>query len=120
MLFTFKLGRSKGSMSGNAKTDSRYGATMLDDTLSVGINIKFMVRLLVLCVLLGWYAMHLLDRLESVEERLLEASGQIRTILDQQMAQQQEKQAELEEQIKFYEKEFNINPFSWGKKRKMK
>ena len=31
-----------------------------------------------------------------------------------------EKREYLEEQIKFYEKEFNINPLSWGKKEEEK
>ena len=33
-------------------------------------------------------------------------------------AEEAEKRVALEEQIKFYEKELNINPLSWGKKKK--
>jgi len=40
--------------------------------------------------------------------------------LDKHMADEQIKREELEEKVSFYEKEFNINPLSWGKRKKKK
>lgn len=107
-------------MSEDSKTYRSYGASVLDDNLSIGINIKYLVRILVFFCLVGWWAMHFLERLETVEERLLEANEQIKEILDKQLAEQKKAQVELEEKVLFYEKEFNINPLSWGKKKRKK
>ena len=69
---------------------------------------------------LGWSGYELLDRLEEVEKKLDEATIQIGSLLDKHILEEQLKRKELEEKISFYEKEFNINPLSWGKKRKKK
>ena len=105
-------------MSEENQTYRSYGAAILDDNLNVGINIKYLVRILLGFIFIGWWAMHFLDRLESVEERLLEANKQIKDLLDKEMVEQQRQTVELEEKLKFYEKEFNINPLSWGKRKK--
>ena len=98
------------------------GVNMLDDNLNFGINIKYATRILLFFSLLGWYGMHLLNRLEAVEERLLQADSQIRDLLDKHMVQEQQERQELENRIKFYEKEFNVNlnPASWFINKKKK
>ena len=103
------------------QTYRSVGATMLNDNLSFGINIRFLARLCIGASLLGYYGMHLLDRLESVEENLLEINSEIRGILDKQMVLEQEKRQQLEDRIKFYEREYKIdlNPLNmFNKKRK--
>jgi hypothetical protein len=46
------------------------------------------------------------------------ADKQITNLLDRHMLEEEGKRAELEEKVSFYEKEFNINPLSWGKRKK--
>ena len=41
-------------------------------------------------------------------------------LLSKHEAVESEKREQLEEKVAFYEKEFNINPLSWGKKKKKK
>ena len=46
------------------------------------------------------------------------ADSEIEELLAKHEAEESAKRAELEAQLKFYEKEFNINPLSWGKRKK--
>ena len=42
----------------------------------------------------------------------------IEDLLDKHMAEEKIQREQLEEKVNFYEKEFNINPLSWGKRKK--
>ena len=57
-------------------------------------------------------------RIIELEEKVVKADSDIEELLAKHEAEEAEKRIALEEQIKFYDKEFNINPLSWGKKKK--
>jgi len=105
-------------MSGSTKTARSYRGTVVDDNAIVSINLKWLGQIFVLAGVLGWSGYKLLDRLESLEEQMLLADEQITNLLDRHMVEEKGKRAELEEKVSFYEKEFNINPLSWGKRKK--
>ena len=109
-------------MTDETPTYRSYGSSIIDDNLNLGINLKFLVRLCIVACLLGWYSMHLLDRLERVEENLLEVSSEVRSLANKQMVQEREERERLANQLKFYEKEMNlnVNPASWFSKKKRK
>ena len=105
-------------MSGSPKTARSYNSTIIDDNAVISLNLKWMGQILVFAGVLGWSGYKLLDRLESLEEQMVLADEQITNLLDRHMVEEQGKRAELEEKVSFYEKEFNINPLSWGKRKK--
>ena len=49
---------------------------------------------------------------------MLEANTKIQELLSKHIINEEQEIAKLEERVKFYEKEFNINPLSWRKKKK--
>jgi hypothetical protein len=102
------------------KTARSVTGGIVDDNAFVSINARYLARLCVFAVILGWSGYELLDRLEDVERKLDEQNEQIGKLLDKQILAEQAKRKKLEEQIMFYEKEFNINPLSWGKKKRKK
>ena len=57
------------------------------------------------------------DNGESTDDES-EASEEIASLLQKHMIEEQTERQKLEERVAFYEKEFNINPLSWGKKKK--
>ncbi len=59
-------------------------------------------------------------RIIELEDKFVEADTHIEGLLAKHEEEETQKRVALEEQIKFYEKEFNINPLSWGKKKKKK
>ena len=57
-----------------------------------------------------------IERVENVE--IPEANKKIEELVERHIEEENEKFEIMEEQVKFYQKEFNINPLSWGKKKK--
>tara|TARA_Y100000356_G_C11028262_1_gene167111 strand:- start:159 stop:317 length:159 start_codon:yes stop_codon:yes gene_type:complete len=51
-------------------------------------------------------------RIIDLEDKVVESDTHIETLLTKYEKEEAEKRIELEEQIKFYEREFNINPLS--------
>ena len=46
------------------------------------------------------------------------ATANIEELVDKHMLEEQKERAAMEERISFFEKELNLNPFSWRKKKK--
>ncbi len=102
----------------DVKTARSYRGALVDDNMVLSINIKWIIQLCVLvgAVVYGYYRIE--SRLGKLESELVEADSTIRSLLDKHSLEEQRQRAELESRISFYEKEFNINPFSWGKKKR--
>ena len=58
------------------------------------------------------------NRFIELESDMLDANTQIEELLSKHIENEEQEFAKLEERVKFYEKEFNINPLSWRKKKK--
>ncbi len=58
------------------------------------------------------------NRFLELENNMLEANTKIEELLSKHIENEEQEIAKLEERVKFYEKEFNINPLSWRKKKK--
>ncbi len=102
----------------DVKTARSYRGHLVDDNMVLSINIKWIIQLCVLvgAMVYGYYRIE--SRLGKLESELVEADSTIRSLLDKHSLEEQRQRAELESRISFYEKEFNINPFSWGKKKR--
>ena len=59
-------------------------------------------------------------RIIELEDKFVQADTHIEDLLANHEQEEAQKRVAREDQIKFYEKEFNINPLSWGKKKKKK
>jgi len=99
-------------------TARSYRSALVDDNMVVSLNIKWMVQLFVLvgAIIYGYYRIE--HRLGKLEDNLVEADSTIRSLLDRHSLEEERKRAELESRVSFYEKELNLNPFSWGKKKR--
>ena len=58
------------------------------------------------------------NRFLTLETNMLEANSKIEELLSKHIENEAQEISKLEERVKFYEKEFNINPLSWRKKKK--
>ena len=67
-------------------------------------------------ILYGWF--NLQERIEKLEEEILEANNEIRSLFAKHQLEESAQLEELENKLKFYEKELNINPLSWRKRKK--
>ena len=100
------------------ETARSYKGTVVDDNAIVSINLKWLGQLLVLVGMLVYGYWRIESRLGQLENEMLSADVKIEDLLDKHMAEEKIQREQLEEKVNFYEKEFNINPLSWGKRKK--
>ena len=105
-------------MSEKVQTARSYKGTVIDDNAVVSINLKWLGQLLVLVSMLVYGYWRIESRLGQLEDEMLSADVKIENLLDKHMAEEKIQREQLEEKVNFYEKEFNINPLSWGKRKK--
>ena len=107
-------------MSEKPNTARSYRATVLDDNAIVSINIKWLCQIAVLIAMLVYGYWQVETRIASLENKVTFADEQIGDLLSKHIVEERVEREELAEKVAFYEKEFNINPLSWGKKKRGK
>ena len=105
-------------MSGKPDTARSYRATVLDDNAIVSINLKWLAQGCVLVAVLVYGYWQVESRIQSLENQVATADEQIEDLLSKHIVEERSERQELAEKVAFYEKELNLNPFSWGKKKR--
>jgi uncharacterized coiled-coil protein SlyX len=112
------MGIRRGEMSGKPNTARSYRTTILDDNAIVSINLKWLAQGLVLVAGLVYGYLQIEGRIKSLENKVATADEQIENLLSKHIAEEKIEREELAQKVAFYEKELNLNPFSWGKKKR--
>ena len=107
-------------MSEKPDTARSYRATVLDDNAIVSINLKWLGQIAVLIGMLVYGYWQIEMRIRKLEDKVTIADEQIGNLLDKHIVDERVEREELAEKVAFYEKELNINPLSWGKKKRGK
>ena len=107
-------------MSGKPDTARSYRTTILDDNAIVSINLKWLAQGCVLVAILVYGYWQIESRIKALEDKVASADEQIENLLSKHIVEERMEREELAEKVAFYEKELNLNPFSWGKKKKRK
>ena len=105
-------------MSGKPNTARSYRTTILDDNAIVSINLKWLAQGLVLVGGLVFGYLQIENRIQTLEAQVATADSQIENLLSKHIAEEKIEREELAQKVAFYEKELNLNPFSWGKKKR--
>jgi hypothetical protein len=95
-----------------------YKTQVIGDSMSVTINFKWLIQLIVVVGMAVYGFWKLEDRIQQLESSLDSAMEQLLVIEDERKVQAAANLADLQEQLSWYERELNLNPFSWGKKKK--
>ena len=100
------------------KTARSYRATVVGDNTVVSINIKWLGQLLVLVgsLVYGYYRIE--TRITDLERGVGIANEEIQNLISKHIAEEEVKIAQMEEQLDWYQRELNLNPLSWGKKKR--
>ena len=95
-----------------------YRSNIIDDNAVISINLKWLFQITVLIggIVYGYWTME--NRISTLEKELEEADAQIKELVNKHIEVENQKLVALEEQLKWYETELNLNPLSWKKKRK--
>ena len=107
-------------MSEKPRTARSYRGAIVDDNAVISLNIKFLANVVLAIGALVYGYWKVETRIATLEGKMLEANEQIGSLLDKHIVEERAQRTELAEKVAFYEKEFNINPLSWGKKGKRK
>ena len=107
-------------MGEKVKTARSYNSTIIDDNAVISLNLKWLGQLCVLVGMLVYGYWRVESRLGELEDKMLDANEQIGDLLSKHIVDERVEREELAEKVNFYEKEFNINPLSWGKRKKKK
>ena len=98
------------------ETARSYKGTVVDDNAIVSINLRWLFQLLCLVGMLVYGYWRIESRLGSLEEAMVANDIKIGSLLDKHIVEETLQREQLEEKVAWYEK--NINPLSWGKKKR--
>ena len=107
-------------MSAKPDTARSYRTTILDDNAIVSINLKWLGQIGVLIAMLVYGYWQIEAIIRRLEDSVTTQTEQIGSLLDKHILEERVEREELAEKVAFYEKEFNINPLSWGKNKRGK
>ena len=95
-----------------------YRGSVIGDSMNLTINIKWLIQIfgLVGMIVYGWYQLE--TRIQDLERNQVVVIEQVEVFVEERQIAEQKHVAEMEERMLWYESELNLNPFSWGKKRK--
>ena len=95
-----------------------YKGQIIGDNMSLHINIKWLIQLFVLAGMLvyGWYQLE--TRIQDLERNQVVVIEQVEVFVEERQVAAKKHVADMEERMLWYESELNLNPFSWGKKKK--
>ena len=97
-----------------------YKGEVIGDSMAITINFKWLLQIIAGTAIVVYSFWKLEGRIQELERNMVLALEEI------ELHEQERKQAEvahveqMEERMLWYESELNLNPFSWGKKKKGK
>ena len=91
---------------------------MVDDNAVISINIKWLGQMLLLVAGLVYSYYQVISRIDNLERRVDNADTSITELVEKHIEEEKRLKLDMEERISFFEKELNLNPFSWKRKKK--
>ena len=88
------------------------------DSYSLTINFKWLLQIIAATAIVVYAFWKIEGRIQDLERKMVLAMKEIELHDAERLQSQQKHVAEMEERMLWYESELNLNPFSWGKKRK--
>ena len=105
-------------MTDEKKGARSYKGQIFGDSMAITINFKWLLQIIAATamVVYAWYQLE--SRIQELERNMDIAMDEIE-LHDQERKEAEAKHiADMQQQMEWYESELNLNPFSWGKKKK--
>jgi hypothetical protein len=96
--------RLGGEVSEKPDTARSYRATVLDDNAIVSINLKWLGQIAVLIGMLVYGYWQVEIRIRSLESNFEEANLKIEELVNKHIQDEEERYAQMEEELKWYQK----------------
>ena len=102
------------------KTYRSYGVTKLDDNFRISLNIKWLIQIIVGVGFIVMGYLRIENRIAELERRMESANSSIEELVEKHIQEEEVKITQMQEQLEWYQQELNLNPLSWGKKKRKK
>ena len=102
------------------KTYRSYGVTKLDDNMRISLNLKWLGQIIVGVGIVVMGYLRIENRIGELERRMESANTRIEELVSKHIADEEVKITKMQEQLEWYQTELNLNPLSWGKKKRKK
>ena len=88
---------------------------VIGDSMSITINFKWLIQLVVVVSMAVYGFWKLEGRIQELERNMVITLEEIELHEKERKQSESAHVADMEERMKWYESELNLNPFSWGK-----
>ena len=105
-------------MKDESKGARSYKGEVIGDSMAITINFKWLLQIIAATAIVVYSFWKLEGRIQELERNMLLALEEIELHEREREASEQAHVAQMEERMLWYESELNLNPFSWGKKKK--
>ena len=100
------------------KTARSYRASVVGDNTVISLNIKWLLQVLVAVAGVVYGYLQIENRIGELERGIQVANEEIADLVSKHIAEEEIKMIEMQQQLEWYQKELNLNPLSWGKRKK--
>ena len=100
------------------KTYRSYGMAKIDDNFRISLNIKWLGQIIVGVGIIVMGYLRIENRIGELERRMGLANTRIEDLVSKHIAEEEVKITQMQEQLEWYQTELNLNPLSWGKKKR--
>ena len=100
------------------KTYRSYGVTKLDDNMRISLNLKWLGQIIVGVGIIVMGYIRIENRIGELERRMESANTRIEELVSKHIEEEEVKITQMQEQLEWYQTELNLNPLSWGKKKR--
>jgi len=90
----------------------------IDDNFRISLNIKWLGQIIVGVALIVLGYLRIENRIKSLEQSMGDANTRIEELVNKHIAEEEVKITQMQEQLEWYQTELNLNPLSWGKKKR--
>ena len=95
-----------------------YRGEVLGDSYSLTINFKWLLQIIALVAIVTFSFWKIEGRIQTLERQMVVAIEEIELHEEERKQSEEARVAQMGERMLWYENELNLNPFSWGKKKK--
>ena len=100
------------------KTARSYRASVVGDNTVISLNIKWLLQVLVAVAGVVYGYLQIENRIGELERGMDFANEEIADLVAKHIEEEDARYLEMEKQLQWYQKELNLNPLSWGKRKK--
>ena len=105
-------------MSNDNKGARSYKGEVIGDSMAITINFKWLLQIIAATAIVVYAFWRMESRIQDLERKMILAMEEIELHEEERKRAEQDHVAQMEERMRWYESELNLNPFSWGKKKK--